>query len=66
MTLPTTRTIPLPPGPAWLKRIYRYVDAHSNTIRYSHERDRALQRLAMPLAAVAWVLVYHWWVNKPP
>ena len=66
MTLPTTRTIPLPPGPAWLKRIYRYVDAHSNTMRYSHERDRALQRLAMPLAAVAWVLVYHWWVNKPP
>ena len=65
MTLATTFPAPLPPTPEWLKRIYNYIGAHSNLMRYSHERDRALQRLAMPSAAVAWVLGYHWWVNSP-
>ena len=45
--------------PAWLQRAYDYVGAHKNTMRYENERDRALQRTAMPLAAVAWILVYH-------
>ena len=46
--------------PAWLERAYGYVGAHKNTMRFENERDRALQRTAMPLVAVAWILVYHW------
>jgi hypothetical protein len=65
MTLPTTRAVSLPPTPGWLKRIYEYIGAHSNVMRYRHERDRALQRLAMPSAAVTWVCVYHWYVGTP-
>ena len=44
----------------WLAQAYNYVGAHKNTMRYENERDRALQRTAMPLAAVAWVFSYHW------
>ena len=51
--------------PKWLERAYAYIGAHRNTMRYENERDRALQRTAMPLAAVAWIFVYHWIVKTP-
>ena len=63
MILNRSNAIAPSPTPAWLGRAYDYIGAHKNTMRYENERDRALQRTAMPLAAVAWVFVYHWIVG---
>ena len=48
-----------PRAAAWLERAYDYVGAHKNTMRYENERDRAIQRTFLPLAAALWIYGYH-------
>ena len=49
--------------PAWLARIYAYVGAHSSPYRYENERDRAIQRIGMPVTSVIWILLFHHYVG---
>ena len=51
--------------PRWLSRLYAYVGAENNPHRYENERDRALQRIAMPTVSIAWVFAFHQWVGTP-
>jgi signal transduction histidine kinase/CheY-like chemotaxis protein len=51
--------------PAWLARVYDYVGAHTNARRYENERDRALQRIVMPLASIAWIVSFHQFLGTP-
>jgi signal transduction histidine kinase len=62
----TTHPAAMPPAPSWLQRAYSYIGAHSNAMRFRHERDRALQRTVMPFAAVVWVIAYHGLVVGTP
>lgn len=45
--------------PSWLRRVYDFVGADSNPQRFANERDRALQRMLMPVASVAWIAIFH-------
>jgi signal transduction histidine kinase len=42
-----------------LLHAYLYVGAHTNPMRFEHERDRALQRTLISLAAVIWIIAYN-------
>ena len=46
-------------SPAWLWHLYDYIGAHTNPLRAENERDRARQRVVMPMVAVAWVYGFH-------
>ena len=46
-------------SPAWLWRIYDFVGAHNKPMRAENERDRARQRIIMPLVAVLWIASFH-------
>ena len=50
------RSMPRGKTPAWLARIYAYVGADANPHRYENERDRAIQRVGMPIISVIWVV----------
>ena len=42
-----------------LGHAYAFVGAHTHPQRLANERDRALQRMLLPLASVVWIVVFH-------
>lgn len=46
-------------SPAWLWRIYDFVGAHNKPLRAENEKDRARQRIIMPMVAVLWISAFH-------
>ena len=65
MTSLNSPALQLARTPKWLLRLYDYVGAHNNAHRYENERDRALQRIVMPTASIAWVFTFHQWFGTP-